>query len=429
MPLPVPCLTLVALAATLASAPALATPVQVSVPTGNANSFAASVSDDGNRIAFYSANNLTGGNGDRSFEIFLYDRPTNTLTQVSSFGGGSLVGGNQVPSISGDGNKLAYQHFETLPNGSNIMQSVLYDHVTKTSVTVTAPALFSETNELSRDGKTMAIATGNTGLRLYDTASGVMGPVIAGNTFNTAMSRDGSRIAMEFIGQLVVQDLKTHTTLNITGTGAGFNLRPDFSDDGTKLAFTSTYDPLGTNADRNSEVFLYDLTTNTVRQLTFSTGDAFSNADVSMSADGKRIAFSSTRNLTGHNADGNQEIFLYDLVDDVLRQVTDTGPSDYNLEAAISGDGLTLAFTSSANFGGSNNSHVPQIYFETLAPSQAVPEPSTLLLLAAAGFGLLAARRRRQPAALGLGSPDEDHDPRCRRHRHHRGVLPGEGRP
>lgn len=381
----------------LAPLPVLAAPTQITTGAGF-NSHSASVSDDGNRIAFYSASNLTGQNADNSFEIFLYDRPSNTLTQVSQFAGGHLAGGNQVPVISGDGNRISYQHFTT-GGGTAFFQSVFYDHATQSSVTFTPPSNFGETNELSRDGKTIAVATGNTGLRLYDTASGVLGPVIAGNTFNTAMSRDGSMLALELFGRLQVRDLANNSTIDITPAGAGFNIRPDFSDNGRILAFTSTYDPLGTNADRNAEVFVYDLDTLSVRQITFSTGDVNSNADVSLSADGKRLAFSSTANLLGGNADGNQEIYVVDLINDLLTQVTQTsGPNVYNFEPSLSGDGLTLAFTSSADFTGQNASHLPQIFLERLAPSSAVPEPATAGLVLVAGLGALLTRRRVQHA-------------------------------
>jgi Tol biopolymer transport system component len=380
-----------AFASLLAPLVALAAPTQLTASVG-ANSFGASVSDDGNRVAFYSASNLTGANADGSFEIYLYDRPSNSLTQVSNFAGGALAGGNQVPMLSGDGQRLSYQHFVN-SGGVATFQSVFYDAATKATVVVTPPAGFGETNELSRDGKTIAIATGNTGLRLYDVGTGTLGPVIAGNTFHTAMSRDGSKLALELFGRIELHDLKNGTTLAITPPNAGFNLRPDLSDDGTKLAFTSTYDPLGSNADHNAEVFLYDVVTNTVRQLTHTTGGANSNSQVSLSADGTRIAFASTADPLGTNADGNQEVFVYDLPSDVLTQVTNTS-GDFSVDPSLSGDGLSLAYTSSADLSGANPNHIPQIFLQSLAPRNAVPEPSTPLLLLAAGLAAGAWRRR-----------------------------------
>lgn len=393
-----------ALAALTAPLAAWAAPLQITA-TGGLNSGSASISDDGQRVAFYSASNLTGQNADNSFEIFLYDRGSNALTQVSHFAGGHLAGGNQVPRLSGDGNRLSYQHF-AIAGGTGTFQSVLYDHPTGTTTTVTPPALFGETNELSRDGKTLAVATGNTGLRLYDVPGATLGPVIAGNTFNTAMSRDGRQLALELFGRLEYRDLAGGGTLDITGPGAGFNLRPDLSDDGRTLAFTSTYNPLGSNADRNAEVFVYDIATQTVRQLTHSTGDAFTNGQVSLSADGTRLAFVSMADLLGSNGDGNQEVFLYDLVEDRLTQLTVTDvPGDYQLEPALSGDGLSLAFTSSANLTGDNPNHIPQILLMDLEPRRGVPEPPVLALLLVAGLGLAVRRQSKDCSSSSISRP------------------------
>lgn len=377
-----------------------AAPIQLTSPVGF-NSFGASVSDDGNRVAFYSASNLTGGNVDGSFEIYLYDKPSNRLTQVSSFAGGSLAGGNQVPSLSGDGSRLSYQHFES-GGGTASFQSVLFDVNTGKTTVVTPLLNTSESNELSRDGKTLAISSGATGLSFFDVDSGTLGAPLGIRVRNTAMSRDGRQLALELSGNLIYRDLTTGSQLNITPGNAGFNIRPDLSDDGKTLAFTSTYDPLGTNADRNAEVFLFDIATQTVRQITQTTGDAFTNSDVSLSADGKRIAFSSQADLLGTNADHNQEIFVYDVLEGLFKQVTATsGQGIFNFEAAISGDGLSVAFTSSANLVGSNPNLIPQIYLQDLAPrANAVPEPTSLALLAAAGLALLACRRRKTTAAL-----------------------------
>lgn len=382
-----------AAAALLASQALLAAPIQISGgPSGSG--VGASVSDDGKRVAFYSASNLTGANADQSFEIFVYDRPTGTLSQVSQFAGGGLAGGNQVPWISGDGTRVSYQHF-TISGGFGLFQSKLFDSSTNTTTTLTPMAQFGETNELSRNGNTVAIATGNTGLRLYDVPSGTLGPVIAGNTANTAMSRDASVLALEFFGRLEVRNRTLNTAVQITGNNAGFNMRPDLSDDGRWLAFSSTYNPLGTNADRNDEIFLYDLLNNSVRQITQSTGGFGTNGFVSLSADGTRLAFSSEANLLGTNADGNSEVYLYDLVEDHLTQITQTlGNGIFSLQPSISGDGQWLAFTSSANFAGTNPNRLQQVFLTELAPRVGVVSEPGALGLAGLALGLLVARRR-----------------------------------
>jgi Tol biopolymer transport system component len=389
-------LTLLRLAASalaLGAPLALAAPIQITPAIGS-NSFGPSVSDDGRKVAFYSASNPTGGNADNSFEIYVYDRVSGAITQVSNHAGGHLTGGNQVPQLSGDGTRLAYQQVETA-GGTATFRSVVVDLATGNRTVVTPPAPAGETNELSRDGRTLAIATGNVGLRLYDVPSATLGAPITGNTFSTAMSRDGSLIAVEEFGRLDLRDRNAGTTRAITPAGSGFNHRPDLSDDGRWLAYTSTYDPLGGNADRNMEVFLLDLLTGTLRQVTHSTGDAFTNLDVSLAADGQRMVFTSMADLVGRNADRNQEIFQYDLIGDRLTQLTETaGGPLFSFDAAISGDGRSVAFVSSADFAGQNPNRIPQIFLMDLAPRDAaVPEPP-VLLLAAAALGALTLRRR-----------------------------------
>lgn len=76
---------------------------------GGLNSYGASLSADGSRLAFYSASDLTGGNADHNFEIFVYERATAQLRQVTDMPGGIQAGGQQQPALSGDGSRLAFQ--------------------------------------------------------------------------------------------------------------------------------------------------------------------------------------------------------------------------------------------------------------------------------------------------------------------------------
>ena len=122
---------------------------------------------------------------------------------------------------------------------------------------------------------------------------------------------------------------------------------PAVSQDGSRLAFASKDDPLGTNNDGNSEVFLFN--GSNLHQVTNTApGDANNrvvngNFQPSISDDGRFIAFSSNRNLTSQNSDGNLEIFVYDSVPATFTQLTNsTGILGFS-EAKISGDGLTIA--------------------------------------------------------------------------------------
>jgi Tol biopolymer transport system component len=362
------------------------------------NTFGPSISADGQRIAFFSAANITGGNPDNSFEIVVHDRASNDFTQVSNHTGGGLTGGHQSPQLSADGQRVVFQRFQT-GGGTASFQTLLHDLGTGVSTPLTPLRNAFETSAFSGDGRTVAIASGNIGVRLFDVPGATLGPVIAGNTLSNALSFDGRVLASEGFGRLDVLDRDTGLWRNIAPAGSGFNLRPDLSDDGRWLAFTASYDPLGLNADRNGELFLVDLQSNQTRQITQTTGNAASHQQVSISGDGTRLAFISTTNPLGTNADGNQELFTYDVFDDVLTQLTVTsGSGAFSLQPSLNRDGTALAFVSAANLTGGNPGGVPQLFRFDLAPAGSggsVPVPGTLPLLALAGGLLMAAARRR----------------------------------
>src|SRR5207244_5684087 len=86
---------------------------------------------------------------------------------------------------------------------------------------------------------------------------------------------------------------------------------PAISQDGSRITFASKDDPLGTNVDGNSELFLFDGAK--LIQVTNTSPGSLANRitngnfQPSMSDDGRFIAFSSNRDLLGQNSDGKLE--------------------------------------------------------------------------------------------------------------------------
>ena len=387
--------TLAALAALAALAsPALAAPLQVSPGGGFYASYGPSLSADGSRLAFYSAANPTGGNADNSFEVFTYERGSGQTRQITNEPGGQFAGGNQSPSLSGDGSRVVFQHF-AVSGGYAYFQTQSVDLNTNTLTTLT-PLGYNETSAISRDGKTIAVSTGNLGLRLYDTTTQAFSGVLMGDPFGFTMSGDGKRIVYEGFSQGVrLYDVATGTTTVISPSGSGYNQRPVLSADGKSLVFTSNYDPLGQNGDHNAEVFRYDIATQTLVQVTHSSGADASFAG--LNGDGTRIVFSSAANLTGGNADGNTEVFVYDLLAGSFLQLTDT-LSAYSMNAVISEDGSTVAYLSNMNVNGANPYGAWQVFLDALPPQQdpgRLPEPSSMAL-ALGALGLLSTLRGRR---------------------------------
>jgi uncharacterized protein (TIGR03437 family) len=134
---------------------------------------------------------------------------------------------------------------------------------------------------------------------------------------------------------------------------------PAISQDGSRIAFASNDNPLGTNNDGNSEIFLYDGTR--MIQVTDTSPRDISNRNIdgnfqpSISDDGRFIAFSSNRDLANQNADGNLEIFVYDSVTVSFAQLTNSSGIVGASDAKLSGNGANVAYirdigtTASAN--------------------------------------------------------------------------------
>ncbi len=181
----------------------------------------------------------------------------------------------------------------------------------------------------------------------------------------------------------------TPTPRQVTTTLSGKNQNSTIDAKGSMIAFTSnafdqgdaTFDDasLGngftpaaathpnpvcencSNADGNGEVFLWRLKAknghpaNSFQQITDSTGGGFSaNQFPDINQKGTYIAWDSDRDLTGGNADGNREIFVYNIALDVITQVTNStnGGDNADRNANMSDDGSKIVFDSTRDYAG-----------------------------------------------------------------------------
>lgn len=144
---------------------------------------------------------------------------------------------------------------------------------------------------------------------------------------NPTLSDDGKIVAFESSADssfhAVRVDLNGSVFEEIGRTRA---VSPAMTTDGRIVVFASMEDLLGRNADRNSEIFLFDgsklqqLTDTTPADVTTRLSDG--SFQPSVTADGRTIAFSSNRNLSGLNLDFSYEIYLYDRLDQRYTQLT-----------------------------------------------------------------------------------------------------------
>jgi Tol biopolymer transport system component len=135
------------------------------------------------------------------------------------------------------------------------------------------------------------------------------------------------------------------------------------SADGARIAFHLTANLTGSNPDLNHEIFLFDSNTNAISPITNTTsGAAPTNHAPSINANGSLIAFESTADLTGQNPELNREIFLFDAGARTFRQLTKTAGVGQAYLPSINGDGTRIALESNANPTGQNSNGNSEIF-------------------------------------------------------------------
>jgi uncharacterized protein (TIGR03437 family) len=177
-------------------------------------------------------------------------------------------------------------------------------------------------------------------------------------SLNPTLSGDGRRVVFESTASLLAeageQRFRAYTA-DISSDPPKFSPlaasrapAAAVSQDGSTVAFASAEDLTGENADRNSEIFLS--ADGHIVQLTHTTpSDPSSRArdgnfQPSLSDDARLVAFSSDRDLTGENPDGNSELFIYESDARRFTQLTNTSGPAGARDAKLSGDGSTVAF-------------------------------------------------------------------------------------
>jgi uncharacterized repeat protein (TIGR01451 family) len=178
-----------------------------------------------------------------------------------------------------------------------------------------------------------------------------------GTSINPSMSGDGRIVAFESTEDIAgaggfesFRAIRANVAIDPASflqIGATRAPAPAISQDGSRIAFASRENPLGTNADANSEIFLYD-GAKLIQVTNTSPGDVASriangNFLPSISDDGRYIAFSSNRNLANQNADGNLEVLVFDTIILSFTQLTNSSGSVGSSDAKISGNGALVA--------------------------------------------------------------------------------------
>jgi hypothetical protein len=161
--------------------------------------------------------------------------------------------------------------------------------------------------------------------------------------------------------QLFLKDLTTGTIEQLTG-GTGDSRNPSIERKAASIVFESDSNLLGQNGG-HTQIFRWNRQKRPpiLEQITHGT-DGDSTAP-SLTAKADKIAFSSTADLMGNDADGTNQLFLYDLPSHHLVQLT--GGSEN-----LSGNATQLvftAFTAQSDLVGNGNDQ-PQLFLINAFP-------------------------------------------------------------
>jgi Tol biopolymer transport system component len=342
----------VAVTATLLWVPAVQAAVseRVSVTAGGTQgdkeSGAPSISADGRYVAFVSAaGNLVAGDTNGDYDIFVYDRQTDTVRRVSvATGGAQANGDSRSPVISADGKCVAFLSRATnLVSGDTNGKWDVFVHV---------------------------LATGAT-TRVSVSGSGAQAD---GDCTRVSLSADGSMVCFTSLAtNLVSDDTNGVADVFVRDRNAGTTERVSVGDDGAQadrasdcaslsadgryVAFDSMADNL-IAGDTNGkwDVFVRDRQAGrTTRASVDSAGVQASGDSICpcISADGRVVAFESeARDLVGGDTAGVWDVFVRDLAAGTTERVSVSGSGvqgdDDSDSASVNGDGRYVAFVSQA---------------------------------------------------------------------------------
>jgi len=141
-------------------------------------------------------------------------------------------------------------------------------------------------------------------------------------------------IVIVICGPRCAQSFATLTRITNTPEHV-LNLNPTLSDDGRTIVFESSADLANTGGSASFRALRADTS--------FVELGRTRAVCPAISSDGRIVVFASREDLIGRNADRNSEIFLFDGLK--LSQLTETVAPDGNFQPSISSDGRTVAFS------------------------------------------------------------------------------------
>ncbi len=353
--------------------------------------FEPSISADGRFVAFRSAFNFTGQNGDANFEIFLYDHALAAVTQLT-FTGSSY--GNFEPAITPDGSAVVFRSLVNFtggnPDGSFELYEVDVASLAITQLTSTPGFATVSAHSMSADGSSVVYLTNNDGTtdvmrvrRGTGRVTVVSFSPLGYSASQPTVNGDGTRVAFrsnnDFDGSNPDHSLELWRWVegagiaHVTQTSSSAQIEaPSIDAAGVHIAFLTRANLAGANPGLTRELFVADADAGTFLQATPSIVVG-KHLEPTISVDGSAVLFESDRDLVGDNPDKNRELFRYEMAGHSLVQVTDTigGASIGQLSeaaasnyVAIAADGWHVAYRSEHELDPGADDPAPQANLE-----------------------------------------------------------------
>ena len=363
----------------LASSSEAGVPANADVAAGTAHDAFIDISVRGEYVVFGTiANNLVAGDTNGKADVFRKDLRSGDVQLLSSetpvfpAAAGPANGDSSDPSISGDGQRVAFVTEATnmLLSRRSTANSVstVYDRNTTPDIALWTPASTSW----------VSVNTDNTPAN---------GPATA-----PSISADGDSVAFEVsptttnlyfpdtngLADVIVKALPIGMTpakiTPVPGASA-----PDLSGNGRYVAF-ETSAALDAAADTNSATDIYrrDVVSNATTLVSARNGLAGSGnaaaSGPSISADGTRVAFNSdATNLDVGDGNAARDVFVRTLDNQstvrASRAADGSEQSAASDRAAISGNGGVVAFSSEGAFATADTNAVADIYANEFSPT------------------------------------------------------------
>ncbi|HQW81380.1 MAG TPA: putative Ig domain-containing protein [Pseudomonadota bacterium] len=350
---------------------AAGTTARVSIDSAGAQSNAPStrpaLSSDGQIVAFEStASNLVSGDNNSRSDIFVHQRGTSVTTRVSvSSANGQGNEASTRATISADGRYVAFQSDASnliVSDNNAVTDIYLHDRNDASSVRVSVETGGAQANNPSVNPSISADGS----LVLFQSTASNLLATSDSNGFADVFRRD--RTAASTLRVSLADAAGPFAEVGNGQSNLSLNGRSQISGDGRFVVFeTSATNLFPGDSDASSDVMLFDRQTASLEVISISTAGVLGNSQSvfpAVSADGRYVAFRSyASNLVANDTNGYYDVFVRDrqLAQTTRVSVATGGAQAYGDGAvSISGDGRYVAFASSANnlvVGDSNNTY------------------------------------------------------------------------